>query len=156
MTDLYTQLPWALHIWGSCAYISVKPQAHPCYNIYITLSIVMYGIACIYPSIPTLKVRYYTVIPYLIDLMSQKLRKRWLDDWKHKQYAINLQNLVHAGRLGFDSIHVGWLFVFMFKHLAHLFSLNVSEQYWKVWCRMKRIFISLCQTKFHVTRNEFC
>ena len=34
--------------------ISVKPQAHSCYNIYVALSIVVYSAACDYPGITML------------------------------------------------------------------------------------------------------
>ena len=33
LTDIYARLPRVL---GESADISVKPQAHPCYNIYVT------------------------------------------------------------------------------------------------------------------------
>ena len=41
--------------------ISVKPQVHLCYNIYVTPSIVVYSIVHNYPGIMTLQVRYYVV-----------------------------------------------------------------------------------------------
>ena len=56
--------------------ISVKHRARPCYNIYVTLSIVVYSAAHNYPGITTLQVRYYTVRGYHIGLAFQKLRKR--------------------------------------------------------------------------------
>ena len=56
--------------------ISVKSQARPCYNIYVTLSIVVYSIDRNYPGTTTLKVRYYVVKCYHTSLTSQKLRKR--------------------------------------------------------------------------------
>ena len=34
--------------------ISVKPQACPCYNIYVTLSVIVFSAACNYPGITTL------------------------------------------------------------------------------------------------------
>ena len=64
--------------------ISVKLQARPCYNIYVTLSIVVYSINGNYPGITTLKVRYYVVKYYYTNLTSQKLRKR-RNGQKHKQ-----------------------------------------------------------------------
>ena len=56
--------------------LSVKPQAHPCYNIHVTLSIVVYSTALNCPGITTLQVRYYVIRYYYIGLMSQKVRKR--------------------------------------------------------------------------------
>ena len=43
--------------------ISVMPPACLCYNIFVTLCIIVYSIACNYPGITMLQViiRYYTV-----------------------------------------------------------------------------------------------
>ena len=56
--------------------ISVKPQARPCYNIYVTLSVVVYSFAHIYGGIIALQVMYYTVRRYHISLTFQKVKKR--------------------------------------------------------------------------------
>ena len=145
---------WLLRAQES-ADISVKLWARSCYNIYVIFSIVLYSIACNYPSITTLQVRYYVVrrYPYHPHGSEQAEEKTiWL-----KMQAImllGLQALAHIERLEFASIHICWLFIASFKHLAHLFSFNVAKQCWKVWCRMKCNFSSLCQTKFCMTGNE--
>ena len=54
LTDIMRTTPEGTHHPRKCADISVKPQAHPCYNIYVTLSIVVYSIARNYPGITTL------------------------------------------------------------------------------------------------------
>ena len=50
------------------------------YNIYVTLSIVLYSTAHNHPGITTLQVRwYYKIKCYNVDFMSQKLKKmQWL------------------------------------------------------------------------------
>ena len=86
--------------------VSVESCAYLCYNIYVTLSIVVYSIACKYPKILMLQIKYYLARSYHINLTSQKLRKR-RDSQNINNNAINLQTLAHAGSLEFDSIHVG-------------------------------------------------
>ena len=86
--------------------VLVESCAYLCYNIYVTLSIVVYSIAHKYPRILMLQVNYYAARRYHISLTSQKLRKR-RDSRNINDNAINLQALVHAGSLEFDSIHVG-------------------------------------------------
>ena len=55
LTDIYSQLtPEGAQRPRKSVDISVKPQAHPCYNIYVTPSIVMYSAARNYPGITTL------------------------------------------------------------------------------------------------------
>ena len=61
---------------GECGYISKTPEHIPCYNIYVTLSMVVYSAAHNYLGITTLQVRYYAVRGYHMGLASQKLRKR--------------------------------------------------------------------------------
>ena len=56
--------------------MAVKLQGHLCYNIYVTLSVVVYSIASNYLGITMLHVRYYMVRYYHIGLMAQKLKKR--------------------------------------------------------------------------------
>ena len=56
--------------------VSAESCAYRCYNIYVTLSIVMYSIARKYPRILVLQVKYYMARGYHISLTSQKLRKR--------------------------------------------------------------------------------
>ena len=77
-------------------------------------------------------------------------------------YAVSLWAFAHVGRLECDSIHVSRLFIIRFKHLARLFSLNMSEQYWKMWHWIKHDFISLCNelisigllvTEFYMQHN---
>ena len=77
-------------------------------------------------------------------------------------YAVSLWAFAHVGRLECDSIHVSWLFITRFKHLARLFSLNMSEQCWKMWHWIKHDFISLCNelisigllvTEFYMQHN---
>ena len=86
--------------------VLVESCAYQYYNIYVTLSIVMYSIAHKYPRILMLQVKHYVVRSYHVGLTSQKLRKR-----RHSQninhIAINLKALARAGSLKFDSIHVG-------------------------------------------------
>ena len=53
--------------------VAIKPQAHLCYNVYVTLSIVVYNIAHNYWGMTTLQLRYYTVRCYHISLTFQKL-----------------------------------------------------------------------------------
>ena len=83
LTDIYAQfLEWAAPK-GQCGYISKTP----CYNIYVTISIVMCCIAHSQRGIIMLHVRYYTVIRcYSIGITFQKLRKR-CDGWKHKRWC---------------------------------------------------------------------
>ena len=57
-------LPKGVWIPGESVDILVKSRAHPCHNIYVTLSIVMYGTARNYPGITTFLVRYYKVRCY--------------------------------------------------------------------------------------------
>ena len=71
--------------------ISVKPPAHPCYNIYVTLSIVMYSIIRNHPGITMLQVMDYAVKRFHNDLMSQKLRKRQWMTKSTNNNAISLQ-----------------------------------------------------------------
>ena len=106
LADVYARLPKA---WGRVWMCLWNPE-HIFYNTYVTLSLVMYSIACKYPGISTLQVRYYAARSYHIGLTSQKLRKRW-DSWNVNNNATNLLALAHVGSLEFDSIHVGWLFI---------------------------------------------
>ena len=46
LTDIYGQSQGDIQHPRESADISVKPRAHPCYNINVTLSIVVYSIAC--------------------------------------------------------------------------------------------------------------
>ena len=55
--------------------IPVKLLTCLCYNVYITLSVIVYSIAHNYPRITMLQVGHHTVRCYHIGLMSQKLAK---------------------------------------------------------------------------------
>ena len=60
--------------------ISVKPQARLCYNIYVTLSIVVYSIDRNYPGITTLKVRYYVcgkMLPHQLHISEAEEKTKW-------------------------------------------------------------------------------
>ena len=74
--------------------------------------------------------------------------------------AISWQVLMHVRMLEFDSICNGQLFIARFKHLACLFSLNMSMQAVvkdaapdKVQCQMKHDLISICQIKFCMAQD---
>ena len=86
--------------------MSAESCAYQFYNIYVTLSIVMYSIVCKYPRILMLQVKYYMARSYHISLTSQKLRKR-RDSRNINDNTVKLQALAHAGSLQFDSMHVG-------------------------------------------------
>ena len=68
-----------VHAWLSTESMGVlvESQIHPCYNIYVTLSIVVYSIAHKHSGIATSQVRNCVARSRYIVLTSQKLRKRW-------------------------------------------------------------------------------
>ena len=101
--------------------VSVESCAYLCYNIYVTLSIVIYSIAYKYPRILMLQVKYVLrgkKLPYWPCISEAKEKTRYTCSWNINHNAINLQALAHARNLEFDSIHVGWSFIARFKILA--------------------------------------
>ena len=133
--------------------ISVKPWAHPCYHIYVTLSIVVYRIACnyVYPGIIILQLRYVLhskTLPYWHHVSETEGKTRWL---KTQAIMLHIAKLTGFGMYWKAWIwfyHIDWLFIARFKHLACLFSLNMLEQCWKVWHQMKCDFINLCKINY--------
>ena len=69
--------------------VSAESCGYRWYNIYVTLSTVMYSIARKYPRILMLQAKYFMARSYHIGLTSQKLRKR-RDSWNINDNAIKL------------------------------------------------------------------
>ena len=107
LTDIYAWSRGAQRLRGSVD-ISVKPQACPCYNIYVTLSIVVCCIAHSWRSITTWQVKYYVVIRcHHISITFQKLseeKMRWLNTQTKWLCCSDRPAFVHVERLESTSI----------------------------------------------------